>query len=147
MNRTYEESESSRWRWKYGLHLCWRQKSICSDPHRRLLAGKCKSLHYFLFSLQRGLLYDDYASDLEIDSRYLISGWSIERIYEKTQSLSYFLYDLSTFFTRRLKINVGFKIGAAVIVLIDLNWSNYKEQSSNFIVQYQIKTFVKDVIT
>lgn len=54
-----------------------------------------------------------------------------------------------TFFitTRELKISVGFKIGTAVIALIDLNWSNYEEQSSNCTVQNQIKMFEKDIIT
>jgi len=33
-----------------------------------------------------------------------------------------------------------------VIVLIDLNWSNYEDQLSNFIVQNQIKTVEKDII-
>lgn len=54
-----------------------------------------------------------------------------------------------TFFitTRELKISVGFKIGTAVIALIDLNWSNYEEKSSNCTVQNQIKMFEKDIIT
>lgn len=34
------------------------------------LAGKCKSLRYFLSFAESG----DYASDLEIDPHYLISG-------------------------------------------------------------------------
>jgi len=91
-------------------------------------------------------LCDDYESDFEIDPRHLVSGWTIQWIYEKTQKIYFFDHFNTSFEHSRIKNKVSFKMDTVVIVLIDLNWSNYEEQLSNFIVQNQIKTIEKDII-
>lgn len=83
------------------------------------------------FALLSFFIAESYAMIMRVISKSIpVTSFLGERFKESINEKQK-MYRTFFITTRELKISVGFKIGTAVIALIDLNWSNYEEQSSN----------------